>query len=533
MKKLVFLFLLLAFSKLNAQQVYCPVESWLNDELYKSNVQAFYKLRYDKALNQFNQINYQLPDSVDSYIQIASNYPKFNKPIFNTFYKDGKNFYKLEKQDDYLLIINPILHFVSGQDDSGSIWQNTRGLEIKGNIGGMSKGVGFYSMLTENQALLPYPYRYFTDSLNFVPNEFFYKKFKNKGAIDFFQARAYFTFNAVNNHIRFQFGHDKNKIGNGYRSLILSEYAPQYLFLKINTDVGRFHYQNLFTQFTDNGPILSNILYGKKYGAFHRLSFDLRPNLNIGLNEMVIFDRIDSTQLNQFDLNYLNPVIFYRAIESNLGSRDNSMMAADINWDIKKRYVLYGQFVLDEFNLKYIKSQPNWWANKYAYQIGAKILDAFKIKSLDAFVEYNRCRPYTYSHMRPTQSFTHFNQALAHPLGSNFSETVLGIRYNYKSRWYANLVFTNAVAGRDSFLNGRNYGSNLLRSYNTRVTDFDSKMFMGKKVHLSTLDLSISYMIKYNLFIDARLNLRQLDDSKNLFFSLGFRMNTNLKKFDY
>lgn len=537
MKKIALIFLL-SFTGLKAQSVYLPVESQAAYDMYRAHYRNLYIKHKDVVLNQFSNLFYSLPDSmVVLKALVCANFGVdqnvFKKPVLKYFYLDGKNFYSFEKRDHYIVQINPIIHFESGKDDSGMVWTNKRGLEVKGNIGGLESGVGFYSMLTENQALLPYPYKYFTDSLNFVPNELFYKKFKNKGAVDYFQARGYITFNAVKNYVRFQFGHDKNKIGNGYRSLILSDYAPQYLFFKINTDVGRLHYQNLYTQFTDNGPIMSNVLFGKRYGAFHRLSFDFRPNLNFGVNEMIIFDRIDSTQSNQFELNYLNPVIFYRSIESNLGSRDNSLIALDGTWSIKNRYILYGQLVLDEFNLKFLKTHPDWWGNKYAYQLGLRALDLANIQHLDLNLEYNRCRPFTYSHMRSTQSFSHFNQALAHPLGSNFAELVFDLKYRYRKHWLLNATVLYAKMGRDSFLNGRNYGANLLRPYNTRFSDYGSVMYVGKATELMSANLMLSYELKTGIYFDTRLNYRKTNGPDNLMLSFGFRMNCTQKRYDY
>lgn len=538
MKKAFLAFFLFQFS-LQAQQVYFPVDSRQAYEAYRNHYRSFFKTSNDVALNQFSQALYSRLDTgkyIEEIIIATSadvNANRFQKPLFKCFYKDGYNFIKSQQEDKNVFMVNPVFHFESGMDDSGMVWQNKRGAEIKGNIGGVKRGIGFYTLFTENQALLPYPYRYFRDSLNFVPNEFFYKDFKNKGAVDFFQARAYITFNAVENHVRFQFGHDKHKIGNGYRSLILSDFAPQYLFFKINTDIGKVHYQNLFTQFTDNGPIMSNVLFGKKYGAFHRLSYQITPNLNVGVNEMVLFDRIDSTQSNQFDLNYLNPVIFYRSIESNLGSRDNSMMALDASWAYRNKYILYGQFLLDEFNLKFLKTQPDWWGNKYAYQLGLRLLDLGGIKKFDVNLEYNRCRPFTYSHMRPTQSFSHFNQPLAHPLGANFSETILDIRYDIKNRWFIHSTLIYAKTGRDSFLNGRNYGSNILRPYDTRFSDNGSVMFVGDVQELLSYNLMLSYMIRSEIYVDARFNYRSMGESSNTYFSLGLRMNCSSRKFDY
>jgi hypothetical protein len=458
---------------------------------------------------------------------------KSDKPYLFYYYQGA--FYS-QKKENYLFVINPVFNFTGGKESDTSnktLYQNTRGAEIWGNIGGVDRGVGFYTLFTENQAMLPGPYRYFKDSLNFVPNEFFYKPFKKQGAVDYFQARAYITFNALKDIIKFQFGHDKHKIGNGYRSLILSDFAPQYLFFKINTDIGRLHYQNLFTQFTDNGPILSNILYGKKYGVFHRLSFDITKNLNIGVNEMVLFDRMDSTQSNQFDFNYLNPVIFYRSIESNLGSRDNTLMALDLHWKIKSRYMFYGQLLLDEFNLNQIKSQPHWWANKYGYQVGARAFDFLGVKRLDMLLEYNRCRPYTYSHKRPTQSYSHFNQPLAHPLGANFSEAIVEVKYKPSYKFFITATLVYAKTGRDSSLTGRNYGGNILRSYDSRATEFNSVMFMGKAQDLLIGELMLSYMLRHNLFIYARINNRTFGKSSNMFYTLGLRMNCSVKKFDY
>ncbi len=453
---------------------------------------------------------------------------------FKSIYKYPSAFYAF-KDFDNVLVVNPVLNAQIGKESetNNQIFQNTRGAEIFGVIGGKTNGVGFYSLFTENQALFSKPYQQLQDSFNFVPNELFFKKFKNKGAIDYFQARAYVTFNAAKGHIKFKFGHDKHKIGNGYRSLILSDFAPQYLFLKLNTDVGRFHYQNLFTQFTDNYQILGNTLFGKKYGAFHRLSFNPLRNLSFGINEMVIFDRKDSIQGNQYDLNYLNPVIFYRAVESNLGSRDNSLMAIDFQWSPRFKYMVYGQFVLDEFSLKQLKTNPNWWGNKYAYQLGIRAFNLAKIKHLDVLLEYNSARPYTYSHYRSSQSYSHFNQALAHPLGANFSEIVSEIKYVAFKKLYSTLTFIYVTQGKDSSINGRNYGSNILRNYNTRATNNESKMLMGDKRNRLITELSLSYMLKHNLWIDARFNF-QINNSKQMsFYQLGVRLNADLKQFNY
>jgi len=84
---------------------------------------------------------------------------------------------------------------------------------------------------------------------------------------DYFDARGSFTFNAAK-FIDFQFGYDKNFIGDGYRSLFLSDYGNSYLFFKINTRIWKFNYENIFMelmpQFKKTGP---DTLLDRKYAG--------------------------------------------------------------------------------------------------------------------------------------------------------------------------------------------------------------------------------------------------------------------------
>ena len=65
-------------------------------------------------------------------------------------------------------------------------------------------------------------------------------------------------------------------------------------------------------------------LLRKKYAAMHHLDVNVTKWLNIGLFEGVIFGRKD-----HFEFGYLNPIIFYRSIEQQNGSYDNSVAGID------------------------------------------------------------------------------------------------------------------------------------------------------------------------------------------------------------
>ncbi len=550
MKNITLLISLFFSANLFCQRVFYPVSSLSDYSSYRLQNIGFYKqtIRHEN-FRQFR--NSSKPDTIIRIELIDENSKNFydhflineNINLNNKNRKNNcfKNFYKfygmfvVTESDNHRIVINPIINTQIGKDNKINVlmYQNTRGAEVFGRIFNQTKGIGFYTMFTENQLVLPNFYQHIPDSFNFVPGEFYFKKVKNKPVVDFFQAKGYVTFNALNHVVNFKFGHDKHHIGNGFRSLILSDFAPQYLFFKINTELKNIHYQNLFTQFTHNSPLFGNTLFDKKFGAFHRLSFDLfNKSLQIGLNEMIIYDRIDSSRANQYDFNYLNPVIFYRAIETNLGSRDNSLLALDWHLNIRRKWIFYGQFLLDELSIRIAKKEPNWWGNKFGIQFGTRKFN-FLTKNLDFLIEYNRVRPYTYSHYRVTQSYNHFNQALAHPLGANFEEMINEWRYVLKNKIYIKQLFIYQKQGIDTFINGRNYGSNLLRDNDSRITEYSSKQFMGKLQQNIILETQLSYMFGHNMWVDARLQYAKRANQILTFYQFGLRINAELKRFDW
>ena len=352
--------------------------------------------------------------------------PAENASLLNINRAKWKNFYQFKgsffsvNQPDFNLIVNPALAFATSNDG----WRNTRGLELRGSIGNR---VGFYSFVSENQLKFPDYLESEIETLGVVRGTGFIKTFGNSG-YDFFNAQGYVTFRATD-FIQVQFGHDKNFIGNGYRSLILSDIGKENLFLKLHTQVWRFNYINLFSELTD---FESNRApkQQKKYSAFHYLNFNIIPGkLDVGVFENIVFARNDSNQQQGYEIGYLNPIIFYRAAEHSLNSTDNSLIGLDAKWNFAKGFSLYSQFILDEFHKNELINRTGSWVNKWAFQAGLKYLNVANVKNLDLQVETNIVRPYVYSHLKTDQSWSHFGQPLAHPMGANFKEMLGIIRY--------------------------------------------------------------------------------------------------------
>lgn len=451
------------------------------------------------------------------------------RPFLKTFYKTKANFYEVN-QKDLFLAINPMLNlnmsFEKGNEQQ--LYQNSRGINIRGKI---ADRIGFYASIVDNQERGPSFFSQEIKNLRAVPGYGFFKSFKKDStAVDYFDARGYITFNAAK-YIDFQIGYDKNFIGNGYRSLFLSDYGNSYLFVKLNTKIWKLNYQNLYMELMPQFIKRGDSLLDRKYAAMHHLSMNVTPWLNIGLFESVVFGR-----KNRFDFQYLNPIIFYRHIEGTVGSPDNAVAGLDFKANVAHRMQFYGQFLMDEFIIKNVRNKPKSWTNKFGFQLGGKYVDAFGVKNLDLQVEANRVRPFTYSHYNLVSNYTHYNQPLAHPLGANFQEFIGIARYQPAPKWY---VMGRAIyykKGLDSA--GYNFGGNLFISNNDRNGDDGYALAGGLPYKVFNGILDVSYELRENLMIDFSFQQRyhKIGNAKtasSTIVSGGIRLNMARRNYDF
>jgi len=427
-------------------------------------------------------------------------------------YKTKNDFYTYH-DSTFDLHINPVLYLSTGKDTetSGKLYQNTRGIELRTTI---DNKIGLYTYLTTTQMQVPDYIRSYISSTETVQGEGFWKSLNGKG-YDFFTARGYITF-PISKHIGVQAGYDKLFIGQGYRSMILSDNANNYSFVRINTNIWKFQYTNIYAQLKANtfanpnlNGSLAGVRYPDKYMALHHLGLQLRKNLNIGLFESVIFGRGDSASGGNFDWAYANPLIFYRAAESNMGSPDNASIGADLNWRIKNKVLVYSQFFLDEYLHKEVWGGKNWWGNKWGTQVGVKYFNAFGIRRFDLQAEYNAARPYAYTHQTNQTAYIHYNQPLAHPYGANFKEAIGIARWQIFNRFFITAKAFYAIRGLDA-ANDINYGSNLLKPYTTREKEYGNVNGQGTKATIVTGALTISYMFKHNWWLDLNFLKRNV-----------------------
>ncbi|MFW0714251.1 gliding motility protein RemB [Pedobacter sp. N23S346] len=401
--------------------------------------------------------------------------------------------------DDYNVYIDFLPDFQIGREfkESKTTWLNTRGFQIGGDIG---KQFSFYASAYENQGVFA---NYVTDFINtnqVVPSEMTGKlDGKTK---DWSYATALLSFTA-NKHLNIALGYDKNFIGDGYRSMLLSDVAANYSFLRLRATLGNVQYQTIFAYMLDPGAerFTEDRRLGDrgKWMAAHYLDWNITKRFSAGFFQAVTWADAEKEGKRGFDFNYAHPFIFLRSVESaNTTSPDKMRLGVNLKYEILDKTTVYGQFMFDEFTAKEIFSSNGYWANKHAIQVGFRGSDLFKVPRLNYLAEFNTAKPYTYAHFDRVSNYAAMNQPLAHPFGANFREFLGLLNYSYKRfDFQGQMIYANY--GADPA--GLNYGKNIFLSYETRVQDYGVNTGQGIKTNLFFTEAKVSYLInpKYNL----------------------------------
>jgi len=445
------------------------------------------------------------------------------------------------RNEDYNVFIDFLPDFQVGKTRTGSknTWLNTRGARIQANIG---RNFYFESSFYENQGVFPYYLDSYIRNQRVVPGQGEVKSYGKGKGFDYNYASALLSF-TPNKYLNVTMGYGQNMIGDGYRSLLLSDISFSYPYLKVTGTLGNVQYTSMWAQFMDLhsknfGQAYRDMGYIKKWGVFHFLDWNVSKKLTIGLFDAVIWPDADSTGRKRgFDWSYMNPVIYLRPAEFSAGSSDNALVGMNLKYKLLPKTTVYGQLLLDEFKLKEFFGGKGWWANKWSTQLGFRSFDVFKVNRLDLQGEFNLVRPFTYSYSSTLINYEHYNQSLAHPLGANFYE-VLGIATYRLKHWYARGQLMYSQYGMDPDPK-TSYGGDISKSYDLRVKDYGNKIAQGIKTDLLYAQGTVAYVLnpKYNLRLEMSLAGRQVKNdigkSTDLIFSFGLRSSFRQLYYDF
>lgn len=467
--------------------------------------------------NQILPYNFNYYQHINSNIKLDSGfvYPSALKPYFiddslfidtrklkdsltSTNYKNwvyrklfNEHLFEINK-DNYTFFADFLLDLQVGSDKekSGTTYLNTRGFQFGGTIG--SK-FSFYTSGFENQGKLPQYLDTYVNSNNLIPGEAYDRSF-GKPVKDWSYSTALLSY-TPSKFLNLTLGHDKNFIGDGYRSMLLSDVSVPYTFFKATATLGRVKYMALYSAMLEPKALRFSYDAGirKKGGVFHYLDWSVNKKLSFGFFDAVIFSQADDQgNIRGFDWGYVNPLIFLRPIEASSGSPDNALIGFTTKYNLPSNLTFYAQYALDEFESKSFFKKTGSSRNKWGAQLGLKGFSNFKSSSLTYFGEYNLSRPYTYSSRNLILSYTNYSQSLAHPFGANFKEFVAGLSFK-KNRLLINSKINVAEYGLD--INNLNYGKDPFKPYTSAVASEGNFIGNGLKTDFFYFDSNISFLI--------------------------------------
>lgn len=411
-------------------------------------------------------------------------------------------------------------------NDSRTTNINTRGYQIGGTIG--SKFF-FYTSGFENQGKFAnYEEAYITKT-GMVPSQS-YDRASNgnsqvKNSHDWSYSTAMLGF-APNKNISIALGQDKIFIGDGYRSVLLSDYSSNYPLLRFSIDLGKHVQYTAIWAYMDNqlaprfdvNPSGSN--YRRTWAAFHYIDWNITHRASLGFfNAIITAEADDQGNRRGFDVNYINPVLFLRSLGPSGTIPDHTLAGFNGKYKVLDKTTVYGQVMFDQ-------SASSNTGPRNAFQLGFRGADLLKVNSLNYLFEFNTATPYTYSNQYPIVNYAQFNEPLAHPFGANFKE-VLGIM-NYS---IGKFDFQGQLNYAKYGLNTANinYGKDITLADNTLLPPATNGTGQGLSTTLKYAEGTVAYVLnpKYNLRVEVGGILRQetnaLTNTKTALLTLGLR----------
>ncbi|MGB3870928.1 MAG: hypothetical protein WA937_15860 [Flavobacteriales bacterium] len=335
----------------------------------------------------------------------------------------------------FKLTVDPAFQFEVGHDyREGSGWSdnnwmqhNGRGFHLAADLG---PTVSFQSSFYENQAILPGYLFHYSQVYGVVPGQGRIKTFNQRG-LDFAWASGNVSW-SPRPWLNAQLGQGRHFVGNGYRSVLLSDNASPYPYVKFSalTNNKRFQYSAIFAKLQlvgeenrlPTGEAGESLFYWKRASFLH-LSANLGP-LQLGLFEGTMWKNIGPDGVLPFNGMQLNPVIGLNTVVNGFDGENTQLLGLDAKYKVTDKAFVYGQFALTD---------PD--QSRYAWQIGVQWFDLIR-RDLHLLAEFNQATPFAYTKPNARMSWTHNNQPLASPIGTGYTELVVRADYGIKQQFW-------------------------------------------------------------------------------------------------
>jgi len=436
---LIFTICLIYSNQARSQSILFPqdyfFEQYKNQKNYTTfSKDTFYHTSIFPVVNE-NSLSY---DSIN-YFESGRNW------IERKFLQD--NFISLNKRDtlagevnNFKLTIDPVLNLNGGVARSISeiraTYTNTRGVIANLQI---NKRFKIETAFIENQSVFPLYISTQVNSSLDVLGQGRWKTFKKKG-YDYAMSSGVVWWQASKN-VELFLGHGKQKIGNGYRSFLLSDQAFNYPYARIDITSHKLKlkYTATYAVLMNLKPTVDNItnrppgteaLIQKKPFSYQYLSFQPSKYFSVALFQGIVWKPGDEKNKLDVSPNYFNPIIFSNLATYGFNSTPEINAGIESNLKITKNTQLYCQLASDG------KLDTNKRNRSFGLQIGMKLFNAFTLKNLFLQAEYNVYggKLHQNTNLSGTPNlYTHYSQNLAYRTNLADGKEIIGLAaYKYK-----------------------------------------------------------------------------------------------------
>jgi hypothetical protein len=455
------------------------------------------------------------------YPDIYRNFNPRNRSWFNRklLYED---FY-VKDSTNIRMEINPAINLSGLKNTTGNkdlLYTNTRAVRAHANF--MDR-VYVTTMFYENQKFFPDYLNQFYKNYRVIPGYGWAKSFK-QGGRDYYWASGQLAYRPDENNTLVA-GHGKQFVGNGYRSMLLSDVPYQFPHIQYMYKDKNLQYSKTVALLKSRLDIENPVRPGEeKTGVFHYVAAGIGNHLELGLFEGTIVNNPDSSGNYSFYAGYVNPMPLLNSLLPFNNMETHSLVGLNVHYKPTHAFSLYGQLALDQ---PFKKSNGIPQSDKWSGQLGIKLFEPFQINNLIINSEFNLAAPSSYGDMDPKLSYTHYHQPLAHVQGGNFAELVNILHYR-KNRFSIQAEMLWSQYGNTSVNIHSGKHIQLSDEYFTQQNE-SSQFLQGDIARLRLFEVQLGWLINpaYDMKLFAGYRLReetiQETSTSNAFISFGIK----------
>jgi hypothetical protein len=505
-----------------AQSTYLPDSYQLyqkfNADIYSKNT-AFHTSMRPFLIDSLIQHTY------DSVMNVGVNSDRkswVNRKLFNEHLFDVK-------KADYTFYGDIILDWMAGKDfsDKKSTNLNTRGYQFGGTVG---KNFSFFTSGFENSAKFATYFNNVVTKKSFIPGQAYLRGYDGQAVntADWSYVTAILSYNITPN-LNVTLGEDKIFIGDGYRSLLLSDYSPNMPLLRLTANLGK-HVQYMATwAYIEDYRETKFDVFGsnrRKWAFFHYIDWNVSNSVSFGFFNALISPEADANGNRRgFDLNFVNPILFSSSLGPSKQPKDNTLVGFTAKYKILDKTALYAQLLVDRFKADGFFSGKNS-DNTNGVQVGIRGADLFAVKRFNYLFEFNTVKPYTYQNQNTTASYSFYGEPLAHPYGANFREFLGILNYSF-GRIDLQGQVNYAKYGLDAVATDNN--GKVINKPFVPATNVNTTVGQGLTTQLYYAEGTVAFVLnpKYNLRLELsglyRKESNAVGDNKTTLVTFGLR----------